>query len=95
MISTVKVELDMPEILANYFEVNDSEYTKRIQELMAYQLIKDDIITFGKAAEILGIDKITLITRLGEMGIPYFDHEINEVQEDVKEATFIYEKNKP
>lgn len=95
MMSTVKIELDIPEILAKYFDVNVPDYKKRIQELMAYQLIKDDKMSFGKAAEILGIDKTTLITRLGEMGIPYFDHEISEVKEDAKEASFVYEKKKP
>ncbi len=92
--STVKIELDIPETLAKYLDVNDPNYKKRIQELMAYQLIKDDKVSFGKAAEILEIDKTTLITRLGEMGIPYYDHEISEVKEDTKEALYVYEKKK-
>jgi predicted HTH domain antitoxin len=92
--STVKLELDIPETLAKYLNVNDPDYKKRILELMAYQLIKDDKVSFGKAAEILGTDKTTLIIRLGEMGIPYYDCEISEVKEDAKEASFVYEKKK-
>ncbi len=69
----VKIELDLPETLAKHLDVNGPDHKKRIQELMAYQLIKEDKVSFGKAAEILEIDKTTLITTLGEMGVPPTD----------------------
>jgi hypothetical protein len=41
-------------------------------------------LSYGKAAEILDMDKTSFITDLGKIGIPYFDGEINEVVEDAR-----------
>jgi hypothetical protein len=59
-------------------------YQRKLQELMLYQLINENIISFGKAAEIIGKDKISLIIDSGEMGTPYYDCDIDEVVEDAK-----------
>ncbi len=82
--NTIKIEFEIPEVLSSYVNIKDPEYHKNIKELMLYQLIKEEKISLGKAAEILEVDRITLITDLGKMGISYFDYEINEVIEDVE-----------
>lgn len=80
--STIKVEFEIPEALAGYVDLKDPEYQKKVKELMLYELIKEGKISFGKAAEILETDKLSLIIDLGKLGLPYFDSEINEVVED-------------
>lgn len=40
-------------------------------------------ISHGRAAEILGIGKLDLIALYNEMGLPYLDMDISEVEEDV------------
>lgn len=90
----VKVEIDVPETLLRYIDVNDAEYRKKIRELMVYELVKENKISFGKAAEMLGLSKIQFITDLGKMGIAYFDMEGSEVIEDVKTIdNFLEEKS--
>ncbi|KRQ87808.1 hypothetical protein ABG79_00613 [Caloramator mitchellensis] len=80
----VKVEIDVPETLLSYVDVNDVEYRKKIRELMVFELVKENKISYGKAAEILGLSKLQFITDLGKMGIAYFDMEGSEVLEDAK-----------
>lgn len=80
--STVKIEIEIPEAMLQYLDYNDAEYNKKVKELMIYQLIKEDKISFGKAAEILEIDKLSLMIDLGKMGISYFDGDIDEIKED-------------
>lgn len=82
--SLVKIQLEVPEEMLEYIDYNDPNYFNKIRTLMMYQLAKEDKISFGKAAEMLGEDKIEFITDLGKMGLPYFDNNIDEVLDDVK-----------
>jgi predicted HTH domain antitoxin len=51
---------------------------------MLYPYIQDKIISHGKAAEVLGIKKLDLIQLYADMGIPYFDMDIQDVEEDME-----------
>lgn len=72
------------------------EYEKAISEnelvrnaMILYPLIANDIISHGKAAEMLGVDKFSLIQLYGDYNIPYFDQDISEIE---KEEKLFYEK---
>ena len=83
---SVKIEIEVPKTVLDYIDYNSKDNQSKLRELMMYQLIKEDKISFGKAAEILGMNKITFITNLGKLGIPYFDSSIDEVMEDAQNA---------
>jgi len=89
---SVKIEIEVPKTVFDYIDYNSKDNQNKLRELMMYQLIKEDKISFGKAAEILGMNKITFITNLGKLGIPYFDASIDEVMEDAKNAGMFMEK---
>jgi len=82
----MRLTLDVPEMMARYVDFSDSAYQLRVQELMMFELIREGKLSFGKAAEILGIGKIQLITDLGQLGLPYFDQPAREVWEDAETA---------
>ena len=88
---SVKIEIEIPKSILKYADYKDKVNQIKLHELMLYQLINENKISFGKAAEILDMDKITFITDLGEMGIPYFDCSIEEVLEDAKNAGMFME----
>lgn len=90
----VKLEIDVPETLLSYVDVNDAEYKKKIRELIAYELVKENKISFGKAAEMLGMTKIQFITDLGKMGIPYFDLENDEIISDMRNIDAVMEEKR-
>ena len=83
---TVKIELEVPQVLAEYADINSESYKKRISQIMLYELVKNEKISIGKAAEAMGMRKIDFITDLGKMDIPYFDFSIEELMEDAKNA---------
>ncbi len=89
--NTIKIEFEVPEALTGYVDINDPEYQKKVRELMLYELIKEGKISFGKAAEILETDKLSLITSLGKLDIPYFDYDIEEVKRDADNASKVME----
>lgn len=55
------------------------EYKQKI--LLPY--IQDMTISHGRAAELLGISKETLIDLYGDMGIPYIDGSVQSVNEEI------------
>lgn len=91
--NTIKIEFEVPEALAVYVDVKDLDYQRKVRELMLYELIKEGKISFGKAAEILETDRLSLITNLGKMGIPYFAYDVDEVIEDADNARKVMEGN--
>ena len=61
----IKIEIELPEEIARYVDHKDTDYHRKAREILLYQLVKDGKISFGKAAEILGMRKIDFITQLG------------------------------
>lgn len=51
--------------------------------MLVYPYIQDGTISHGKAAEMLGIRKLDLITLYGRMGLPYLDASKEELDEDL------------
>ena len=49
------------------------------------------MISHGKAAEILGIFKIDLITLYGKMGLSYIDMSEDEIEEELKTVKYLKE----
>lgn len=82
--NTIRMEFEMPSEILNYVSVSDSDYSARVRELMVYTLVKDGKMSFGKGAQMLGINKIDFITDLGKLGIPYFDEDIAEIESDLE-----------
>lgn len=50
---------------------------------MLYPYIRDNIISHGKAAEILGIPKYDLIEIYDHLGLAYLDMDISEIEEEL------------
>ncbi len=51
--------------------------------MLLYPYIKNETISHGRAAEILGIRKNDLIEIYDSMGLPYLGQDISEVEEEV------------
>ena len=87
----MRVTLDVPETMKHYVDFADSGYQFKVKELMMFELIRQGKLSFGKAAELLGIPKMRLITDLGQFGLPYFDMPAGEVLEDATAARKVAE----
>lgn len=80
------VELQIPIQMEQYIKSKDSKAVLLRNALLLYPSIKDCTISHGKAAEILGINKLDLIALYSSIGLAYFDMTEDELEEDI--ATF-------
>ena len=81
-----RLEIEIPSTIAGYFQLDDEKIKERVNKLLLADLAQQGVISFGKAAEIAGVDKMAFITDMGHMGIPYFDADISEVLSDAETA---------
>ena len=79
-----KFEMEIPGAIAGYFPADDAVLKTQVYKLLLAFLVRQGVISFGKAAELVGVDKMTFITDMGLMGIPYFDGDISEVLNDME-----------
>ena len=67
------VKIKVPIGMRNYIDLEDEHAELQRNALMLYPAIKNLTISHGRAAEILGINKLDLIQLYAELGISYFD----------------------
>ena len=81
---SAKIEISVPKEMIIYVNSKDKKEELKRNALILYPYIKNLTISHGRAAEILGIRKLDLITLYNEIGLPYLNMDISEVEEDVK-----------
>lgn len=79
-----KVEIDIPEGIVQYTVLADKDEQLKRNAMLVYPYIQNGTISHGKAAEILGMFKMDLITLYGSMGLAYFDESKEELEADLK-----------
>ena len=79
----IKVEIDVPEEIVPYTVLEDKDAQITRNAMLLYPYIKNGVMSHGKAAEMLGLHKIDLITLYGKLGLPYFDETEEEFEEDL------------
>lgn len=77
----VTVQLEIPEDMIPYV---NSNHKLRQNAILLYPYILDKTISHGRAAEILGISKLDLIDLYADLGFPYFDLTMNELDKDLE-----------
>lgn len=78
-----KVEIDVPVEIVPYTVLEDKEAQMIRNAMLVFPYIKNGVMSHGKAAEMLGLHKIDLITLYGKLGLPYFDESMEEMDEDL------------
>ena len=63
--------------------MNEKKAELKRKALAVYPYIKNRMISHGRAAEMLGVKKDALIELYGNLGIAYFDMDIEEVEEEI------------
>ena len=77
------IQITVPKDMVSLLETADgSDGMERIAMIL-YPYIKDLTISHGRAAEILGVNKIDLIEFYCRMGLPYLDLTPEEIDEEL------------
>ncbi len=82
--STITLSLKLPQELIPILEANEAELEGRILELIVLELVRQQRISTGKAAELLGISKWEFVQLLGQNKIPYFTESSKELVAQVE-----------
>lgn len=79
-----KVEINIPAEIVQYTVVENKDEQLKRNAMLVYPYIQNGTISHGKAAEMLGIFKMDLITLYGSMGLAYFDESREELEADLR-----------
>ena len=78
---TAKLELD--ENLTALLKLTNEPVEQAAREMIVLELYRRHIISSGKAAEVLGMQRFDFVRRASDLGIPFFDMTEDELQEDL------------
>lgn len=84
------VNMEMPEEMISFVVTANREEQIKRNAMILYPYVHDGVISHGRAAEILGMFKMDLITLYGKLGLPYIEMTDEEIEEEL--ATIDYLK---
>ena len=85
------VNLEMPEKLVTFAKPSSEEDQLERNAMILYPYIRKGIISHGRAAEILGIFKMDLITLYGKLGLSYIEMSDEELDEELETVRHLKE----
>ena len=88
----ITVKLELPREIISTLETPEELLQSRLKELIALELFREERISCGKGAELLGITKSGFIQLLASHGISYFSETPEELAGQILEAENIIGK---
>lgn len=82
----ISVPVTVPKDMAPYLDNTDKKRSFERNAMMLYPYIQDLTMSHGRAAEILGVNKLDLIDFYCSMGLPYLSQSVADLEEEL--ATF-------
>lgn len=76
------IEIKLPSLARDYVMDDTTEVMRNA--LLLYPSIANNTISYGRAAELLGMRKMELIELYGRLGIPYLDMTDEEFEEEIQ-----------
>ena len=80
----IKAELELSRDLLGVLHVTEKELGPKLKLLIALELFREEKISSGKAAEVVGLSKSESIDELDRHGIPYFSETPEELAAQVE-----------
>lgn len=90
--SNITVSLQLPRDLLGALNIPEAQLGTEILELLALELFRQERISTGKAAELLGISKWEFVQLLAEHRIPYFTESADELAAEIANTEQVLEK---
>lgn len=89
LIIMITVDMELPNEMVTYALPQSKEEQLVRNAMMLYPYIRRGMISHGKAAEILGIFKMDLITLYGKMGLSYIEMTDEELEEELETVNYL------
>ncbi len=87
--SNLTINLQLPRDLLGALNIPEAQLVPEILELLALELFRQERISTGKAAELLGISKWEFVQLLAQHQIPYFTESADELAKAVAHAASV------
>ncbi len=78
---TVSIQVDLPKDIMSAANISESKAQSTIKTYLAIYLFKERILSFGKAAELSGMDKTGFFELVGDKQIP-LNYDVEDYFED-------------
>ena len=88
----INVQIAIPEALEPFATVENEQECLIRNAMIIFPFIQNETISYGKAAEILNLRKLDLITLYGKLGLPYFNQTKAELEEDLRNIKSVLAK---
>jgi len=79
---TVTVNMELPRDVLLAADISTVSASAEIIKFLAIHMFKERLISFGKAAELAGMDKLTFMELLGRKGIS-LNYDVDDYEEDL------------
>lgn len=79
----VTITMELPKELLMLTGKGESELSLELKKLLALELVRSGVLTYGKAAELMGISQAEFMTYLGQHGISIFDYTDEELRQEL------------
>lgn len=83
------VSMEIPDEMIEFAMPSNKDEQLKINAMILYPYIQQGTISHGRAAEILGIFKIDLITLYGKVGLPYIEMSEDEIEEELETVRYL------
>jgi predicted HTH domain antitoxin len=81
-LSEIRIEID--EDVLGLLGESTEQIERHALEMIVLELYRRHTLSAGRAAMLLGMDKLSFIRWSGSLGIPYFDLTAEELREELK-----------
>jgi predicted HTH domain antitoxin len=79
---TVTINVELPKDVLLAADISEVSAPTEIRKLLALYLFKERLLSFGKASELAGIDKLAFMELAGSKGIS-LNYDVDDFQEDL------------
>ncbi len=83
------ISMEIPDEMITFAKPSNKEDELTRNAMVLYPYIKQGTISHGRAAEILGIFKMDLITLYGNMGLSYIELTDDEINEELATVDYL------
>lgn len=83
------ISMEIPDEMITFAKPSNKEDELTRNAMILYPYIKQGTISHGRAAEILGIFKMDLITLCGNMGLSYIELTDDEINEELATVDYL------
>lgn len=89
----ITVPVSIPKDMLLYIDIDDTKLSFEQNAMLLYPLIREGVISHGRAAEVLGVPKWNLIEFYDSMGLPYLNQSADDLRDEIASFAILREKS--